>query len=338
MRSFAAILLVCFFSVLAGAQEPLPPPIIDTHVHALSIDGFEKLGGPRPIPHCVPMTDYPVPKSGAGWPEIFGSRDLPCRKIWSPTTDEDVMRKTLEIMKRRNVIGVTSGGRLDRWRQVAPDRLIPSMGFGGGPDAPPLEAMRKAFEDKRFAVLGEVTIQFAGMTPDDPSLASYWALAEDLRIPVGIHIGTGPVGAPYGRFERYRARLHSPLVLEDTLVEHRDLRVYIMHAGWPMLDDLLAVLWTHPHVRVEVGAISWALPRPEFHRYLRRIVEAGFGKRVMFGSDQMIWPDAMEMAIESIETADFLSAEQKRDIFFNNAASFLELSREQIASMQGRRP
>jgi predicted TIM-barrel fold metal-dependent hydrolase len=60
-----------------------------------------------------------------------------------------------------------------------------------------------------------------------------------------------------------------------------------------MLDDMLAVMWTHPRVYVDVGVIDYALPRPEFHRYLRVLVEAGFGKRIMFGSDQMIWPGAM---------------------------------------------
>jgi uncharacterized protein len=48
-----------------------------------------------------------------------------------------------------------------------------------------------------------------------------------------------------------------------------------MHAGWPMLDDLLAVLWVYPQVYVDVGAICYALPRAEFHRYLQRIVEEG---------------------------------------------------------------
>jgi uncharacterized protein len=155
-------------------------------------------------------------------------------------------------------------------------------------------------------------------------------------LPVGIHIGTGPVGAPYLGFDRYRARLHSPLALEEVLVRHPDLRVYIMHAGWPMLDDLLAMLWTHPQLYLDVGAINWALPAAEFHRYLQRIVESGFGRRVLFGSDQMIWPEALELAIESIETAGFLSAEQKRDIFFNNAVRFLRLTPQQVAAMHGK--
>jgi predicted TIM-barrel fold metal-dependent hydrolase len=85
-----------------------------------------------------------------------------------------------------------------------------------------------------------------------------------------------------------------------------------------------------------VGVISYVLPRAEFHRYLRRIVEAGFGNRIMFGSDQMIWPEAIRIAIDSIESADFLSEQQKRDIFYNNAARFLRLSEEQIAKHHGK--
>jgi uncharacterized protein len=45
----------------------------------------------------------------------------------------------------------------------------------------------------------------------------------------------------------------------------------------------------------------------------------------MFGSDEMVWPETIRVAIESIESADFLSEEQKRDIFYNNAARFLRL-------------
>jgi len=66
-------------------------------------------------------------------------------------------------------------------------------------------------------------------------------------------------------------------------------------------------------------------PRKHFHAQLRRLVEAGFGKRILFGSDQMIWPDTIRLAIETIEAADFLSQEQKRDIFCRNAARFLRL-------------
>ena len=60
---------------------------------------------------------------------------------------------------------------------------------------------------------------------------------------------------------------------------------------------------------------------------LRRnaLVRAGLGNRLMFGSDQMRWPEKIDEAIEAIEEADYLTAEQKRDILYNNAARFLRL-------------
>ncbi len=59
------------------------------------------------------------------------------------------------------------------------------------------------------------------------------------------------------------------------------------------------------------------------------MLEAGFGRRIMFGSDQMAWPEAIGMAIDGIESAEFLTEEQKRDIFYNNAARFLRLDKKE---------
>jgi predicted TIM-barrel fold metal-dependent hydrolase len=76
------------------------------------------------------------------------------------------------------------------------------------------------------------------------------------------------------------------------------------------------------------------LPTKEFYFYLERIVNAGFGKRIMFGSDNMVWPQTIEIGIKKIEQATFLTSDQKRDILFNNAARFLRLTEIQIKSMQ----
>jgi hypothetical protein len=99
-----------------------------------------------------------------------------------------------------------------------------------------------------------------------------------------------------------------------------------MHAGSPLVDEMISMLYTHPQLYVDIAGNDWSLPRKEFHRFLRRLVEAGYGKRILFGSDQMIWPQTIEVAIETIQTADFLTPEQKRDIFCNNAARFLRLN------------
>jgi predicted TIM-barrel fold metal-dependent hydrolase len=70
------------------------------------------------------------------------------------------------------------------------------------------------------------------------------------------------------------------------------------------------------------------IPRIAFYDYLEALVRAGLAKRLMFGSDQMVWPAKIGKAVETIEQAPFLTEEQKRDIFYNNAVRFLRLERE----------
>ena len=185
------------------------------------------------------------------------------------------------------------------------------------------------FAAGRYQALAEFAPQYAGLTPNAPELEPYFALAEELDIPLGIHMGLGPPGAAYTGNPEYRMANSNPLLLEDVLVRHPNLRVYVMHAGWPFLDEMVGLLYAHPQVYVDIGVIDWVLPRPEFHQYLRRIVEAGYGDRVMFGSDQMVWPGAIGAAIEAVDSAPFLTEAQRRDIFYNNAARFLRLDQRE---------
>jgi hypothetical protein len=109
-----------------------------------------------------------------------------------------------------------------------------------------------------------------------------------------------------------------------------------MHYGSPLIEEMISMLGAYPQLYVDIGGIQWAYPRKYFYEQLMRLIDAGFGKRLMFGSDQMVWPGVIEPAIAIIEKAPFLSKEQKRDIFYNNAARFLRLSEEQIARHHGR--
>jgi hypothetical protein len=330
------VALMLLVATPVSAQKPLP--IIDMHLHASGADA----NGPPPLALCVPVMEHAVRDPLRPWGDIFieWQKKPPCPDpVWSLRTDEALMKETIAVLERRNIIGVLSGTpeRVQQWRKAAPDRFIPGFQFQFGREDVSPDSLRRLYEEGRFAVFAEVTNQYVGIAPGDSRFEPYLAVAEDLDIPVGIHIGTGPQGAPYLGFDRYRAALHSPLTLEDTLIRHPKLRVYIMHAGWPMLDDLLAVLWAHPHVYVDVAGIVFGLPRAEFYRYLQRIVEAGFGKRVMFGSDQMVWPGLIERSIQAIQAAPFLSKTQKRDILYNNAARFLRFSEADIARHHGRR-
>jgi predicted TIM-barrel fold metal-dependent hydrolase len=151
-----------------------------------------------------------------------------------------------------------------------------------------------------------------------------YALAEELDMPIALHMHPGPPGVPY-EGSPLRARLGEPLLLEDVLVRHPKMRIYIMHAGWPFLDQMIALLYAHPQVYVDLGVIDWTQPAKEFQRYLRTLVEAGYGRRIMFGSDQMVWPEAFAMALKAVNDCAFLSPDQKSDILYHNAARFLRL-------------
>jgi uncharacterized protein len=138
-------------------------------------------------------------------------------------------------------------------------------------------------------------------------------------------MGLGPRGAAYIGLPKYRMQLSNPLLLEEVLIRHPKLRVYVMHAGWPFVNEMIGLLYAHPQVYVDVGIIDWGRPEPDFHEYLRRLVEAGYSNRIMFGSDNMVWPDAIGRAVSYINSATFLSEDQKREIFCRNAATFLRL-------------
>lgn len=310
---------------LAAAQTgPQRPPIIDMHLHAVPADSQ----GPPPLFLCAPFSTFPPwdPAQPAGeWFQQIIKKPPCASPIRSAMTDDELRDRTLAILEKWNITAVTSGvpRMVDEWKKLAGDRIIPATAFG--PDDPPLEQLREWVKSGRFQAFAELPFQYQGIAPGDKRLEPYWALAEELDVPAGIHVGPGPPGAPYLGPTGYRMRLSSALELEDVLVRHPKLRVWAMHAGWPLAEHTIAAMYAHPQLYVDVGVIVYTTPRAEFYRFLKTLVDAGFAQRIMFGSDQMSWPDAISIAIRAIEEAPFLSAEQKRDIFYNNAARFLRL-------------
>lgn len=327
LRSLAILIAV---SGSAAAREP----IIDMHLHARAAN----YAGANPPPMCTPFDVMPYAEPGKPPTELAFAR-RPCPSpIAAETTDEAVLAGTLAAMREHNIIGVVSGepDLVAKWQAAEPARIIPALDFrlpgtaGQRHVASRTTAeLRRLHAERRFAVLGEIMAQYEGVAPNDARLEPYWALAEELDIPVAIHMGPGEPGQPYQG--PYRAALGNPLLLEDVLVRYPRLRVSIMHAGYPMADALRALMFSYPQVYVDIGVIVYTEPRPAFYAFLKEIVDAGYGNRVMFGSDQMIWPGIIGPSIESIAQAPFLTPQQKRDIFYNNAARFLQLSKEEIA-------
>lgn len=235
---------------------------------------------------------------------------------------------------------------IDGWQSADRTRVLPSLNFPCDKgralitgtrcletptDFPDTSWVRAEIKAGRIRALAEIGTQYLGISPTDPRLEPYWSIAEEFDLPVGIHMGLGapeavePSRPPPFNSPEFRAAVGNPMLLEDVLMRHKKMRLYVMHAGWPMLEPMVALMYAHPGVYVDVGVLQResAVPRVAYDRYLRGLIEAGFGKRIMFGSD---FPAGdVAMGIDAIMTFDFLSAEQKADILCGNAMRFLRL-------------
>jgi predicted TIM-barrel fold metal-dependent hydrolase len=304
------------------------PPILDMHLHAHTLSMY---GTPTPAV-CTNDQDILFPGLDPREP-LTAERVKSCSKpLAAPGSDAELLKAMLATLERYNMQAVTSGPLdvVTKWHGAAPGRIIPAVPFDDYGHQDPA-VFRRLFTEGRFAVFAEISAQYNALSPGDESLEPYFALAEELDIPVGVHLGEGPPGGAYRGYPKYRAALTSAYLLENVLVRHPRLRVYAMHYGSPLVDDMISMLLAHPQLYVDVSGNNWMLPRKQFHEHLRRLVEAGFVKRIMFGSDAMIWPETIDVAIQSIETATFLTEGQKRDIFHGNAARFLRLNEHEIA-------
>jgi predicted TIM-barrel fold metal-dependent hydrolase len=302
LKGGAAVAAGALFSAAGGpALAQQRPPIIDMHMHAWLRN----------------ITNVPVPCMG-----------FPC--VSRPPTyngREEVFRGTLAEMDRHNIVlGFLSGTpeSVDQWMRMAPGRFLPTPWVPfelGSSRLPDIESLRRDYRSGRFRGMGEITTQYSGLAPNDPRIEPYFALAEELDVP--LHIHTAGVGDP--TVPTFRSALGHPLLLEDVVVRHPKLRLYFENAGYPYTDESIALMTQYPQVHADLSTITWLIPKTAFDRHVRALVEAGLGKQLMFGSDQMEWPEVIGRGIERIEQATYMTAEQKRDIFYNNAARFLRL-------------
>lgn len=307
MKSILAFVFLFSVALPGFGQQP----IIDMHLHAF---GFDEYG-------------YPPPPN-----EITG--DIPEAK-----TDDEVIETVLDQMHRHNIVLAVASGPLDmvlKWKRLAPAHILGGAYTGARDPLPKIPVLQALFSSDSLSILGELGLQYRGLSLADTSLISYLSLAEQMDIPVGVHTGLGDAGAPYGCCPGFRVTLGNPNLIEEVLVRHPKLRVYLMHAGYPYLQETKALLYIYPQLYVDIGVINWALPQEEFYAYLKALIVAGFDKRIMFGTDQMVWPEAIGMAVKNVKEAPFLTENQRRDIFYNNAARFLLLSKDVIVRHQSK--
>lgn len=327
VAALTTIVVLAFSGPLLEAQntDNTLPPVIDVHVHSMT----ESFPGGGPM--CPNTFDF-LASDPSQKEAPFGWAPEQCTPKLYPAAKGEYLRDTIAGMKRLNVTAVVFGdsATVHQWMDGYPGHVIPGTGFEDAMQGGriPIDQLRQAFTTGGFKVMGEIGLQYEGLSPSDPSVDPYFALAEQLDIPVAIHMGTGGSGRANIAMPKYRASMGNPLLLEDLLARHPKLRVQVMHAGYPMIDNMLALLQESSHVYVDIAGLIWSYPLKEVNGYIERLVDGGFEDRVMFGTDQLEWPGLEAYCISIIQNADYLSPQQKRDILYNNAARFYRIKPE----------
>jgi hypothetical protein len=189
--------------------------------------------------------------------------------------------------------------------------------YADGKQFPEIKWVEEQIRAQKIDFFGEVLSQYYGISASDSLLFPYYALAEKYNLPVGIH--TGLAGPDHGSPD-FKVSMGNPLLMEGMLRKFPKLRVWIMHAGAPFLQETIAIMSVYRNVYADISAISnpYIMPARQFSGTIKSLIDAGFEDRLMFGSDN----GNIQMVIKQVNELDFLTKQQKDKIFYKNAELF----------------
>lgn len=276
--------------------------------------------------------------------------DLHRHTPWPGDPDDAGFAAIQEALRAHHVVSsalfITGREDIEHYRNDGRIRLLLSPMF----PCPALTAQRKwcaveadgpmpdaAWLDEQLssgtlAGIGELVFNYAGIAPDDPVMADYWALAARYDVPAFVHMGRGPGPAQgprrhEGCCPQYQADFGNPALLRPVLQRHPGLRMVLQHAGFDYVDETISLLRDFPNVYVDMSVLNSIGPRALHDASLGKLVDAGFADRIVLGSDDQDYAPI----IERIEGAAFLTPLQRRGIYYDNAARFLRLDRTIVA-------
>lgn len=246
----------------------------------------------------------------------------------SSTSANELLTQTIQRMDQHNIRHAVVSGTLEsiEYYTEADERFIPGY-QDYEENLIDIEGFEKLIQEGKIKVFGEVMAVYHGRTLNDPVYQPYLKICEEYDIPVAYHSGGSFPDAQRLGWPHYRIAYGDPLLIEDVLVNYPDLRVYLMHAGENFFENTLRMMDGYPNLYVDLGVSLWLHPLTQDYavRFLKSAQKYGFLDRVMFGSDQMVWPDAISQSIVYLNSLDFLSESEKEGIFYSNAAGFLNI-------------
>lgn len=244
----------------------------------------------------------------------------------SSKTSKEHLEQTIQKMNQQKIEYAVICGTIESIERYvkADNRFIPAY-QDYEEKLIPIKQFEEYIQSGKIKVFGEVMAVYKGMTLADPSYQPYLAICEKYSVPVAYHSGGSFPNAQQLGWPNYRIALGDPFLIEDVLVKYPKLKLYLMHAGENFFENTLRMMDGYPNLYADLGVELWLHPLTKDYgiRFLKSAKEYGFLDRVLFGSDQMVWPEAISSSIDFLNSMKFLTQDEKEMILYKNAKKFL---------------
>lgn len=286
MKRILAVFLFITFCI-----HPVAAQIIDVHLHAFT-------------------SDFKTQGSSFGFEPV--------------KTADEMLQKTIQKMNAHDIkYGIVSGilESIDIYAK-ADTRFIPA--YSDREELIDINQFESLVKSGKIKVFGEIMAVYKGTTLADPIYQPYLKICEQYDIPVAVHTGgSGPNAQK--KWPNYRIYYGDPLLIEDVFANYPNLKVNLMHAGGSFYQHTLRLMAGYRNVYADLGHRLWDsnMSKDWAVKFLKLAKEYGVLERVLFGSDQMYWPDTITASVEFIESLDFLTEEDKNLIFYESGKKFL---------------
>lgn len=246
--------------------------------------------------------------------------------VSSPKSVDLHLKETIEQMNKHKIEFAVISGSMESLQKYtdADPRFIPA--YLDRESLIPADEFEQLIKTGKIKVFGEISAQYYGRTLTDSIYAPYLKLCERYGIPVFHHTGTAAPMSPYRGYPKFRVSLGDPLLIEDILVKYPKLQIYLGHAGIGFYEHTIDMMVMYTHLYVDLGVVLWAdsYLNECAIRFLTFAKEAKVLDRVMFGSDNMVWPGAISKSVEFLNSLSFLTDKEKQMILYDNAKTFFK--------------
>jgi predicted TIM-barrel fold metal-dependent hydrolase len=244
----------------------------------------------------------------------------------SSKTTKEHLQQTIQKMNRHKIEFAVICGTIESIERYtnADKRFIPA--YQDYEDTLiPVKQFEEYVKSGKIKVFGEVMAVYKGRTLANSLYQPYLAICEKYGVPVAYHSGGSFPNAQQLGWPKYRIALGDPFLIEDVLVKYPKLKLYLMHAGENFYENTLRMMDGYPNLYADLGVELWLQPLTKDYgtKFLKSAKEYGLIDRVLFGSDQMVWPEAITSSIAFLKAMNFLTEAEKDMILYRNAKKFL---------------